>query len=520
MSETFDSASPRARGRVSRHVLANLSGQGVTVVIGLAAIPWYLKLLGPEAYGLVGFFIATSAVLNVFDFGITPTVNREVARHSAADRDPGIIRDFVRTVELVYVAIGAAIGLALFFAFPLLGSRWIDTAGLAGSAVVTAFRIMAVLFAVQWPVSFYQGVLFGLERHWTVNAVTIAGAVARSVGAIGVLLLIAPTPLVFFGWQLSIAAVQTGCLAILAWRSLPRTDRPPLFALAQLHGIRLFATGLALTSLLTALLRQADKLVLSRAVSLRLFGYYSVAAIVGGGLALLSAPIFVAAFPRFTGLAERGERRAFVALYHRACQLVTVLTAPIAAVICLYAPQILLVWTGDAEVAAYAAVPAAILTLGTFVNGLVGIPYDIQIANGFTRLGVYKNAVGVAVLVPLTYFLAHRFSLAGAAVSWLLLNLGYLVVEMPIVHRRFLPGEGRAWLLRDTTLPVAAAFAGALIVWPWRSAGMSRSASAVLCVVAGCSAAMACAAATPLARDFAGDFLATFNRRFRAPSRV
>ena len=45
-------------------------------------MPFYIKLLGIEAYGLVGFYVTLLAALQVLDLGISPTINREMARHS------------------------------------------------------------------------------------------------------------------------------------------------------------------------------------------------------------------------------------------------------------------------------------------------------------------------------------------------------------------------------------------------------------------------------------------------------
>ena len=52
----------------------------------LVAVPIYLKYLGFEAYGLVGFFMVTQSLLTLLDFGLAPTVSREVGRYSPPRR--------------------------------------------------------------------------------------------------------------------------------------------------------------------------------------------------------------------------------------------------------------------------------------------------------------------------------------------------------------------------------------------------------------------------------------------------
>lgn len=480
---------------------------------GLICVPLYLRILGPEAYGLVGFFVATTALLGVLDLGITPAVNRQVARYRALATDAQTIRDFIRTTEIIYLAIGVGIGIVLFFLLPKLGARWSNAASIGAGDVLTALRIMGILAAVQWPISFYQGILFGLDRQLAANVVTVSSALLRSFGAVAVLIFVRPTALAFFGWQLCIATFQVASLALLAWSLLPPGPPRPSFRVGLLADIRHFAAGVGITSIFTFALRQSDKLVLIRTVSLGLFGYYSVASVIGGGLAFISAPVFTSAFPRFTILVERGDREEMIRLYHRACQFVALITAPLAVVLALYMSLTIRAWTGDPVVVANAAIPAAILTLGTFINGLVGVPYDIQIAHGFTRLGVYKNAIGVIILVPATYLLSKRYGLPGAAIAWLILNIGYLLIEMPIVHRRFLRGEGRRWLLQDTLLPTAAALIGALLFWPLRSNPSSRLDAAAFLTGAWVGATALALAVTPFFRYRVIDALSRLRER-------
>ena len=38
------------------NLVANYLGHGWTALMGIAFIPWYIKLLGIEAYGLIGVF--------------------------------------------------------------------------------------------------------------------------------------------------------------------------------------------------------------------------------------------------------------------------------------------------------------------------------------------------------------------------------------------------------------------------------------------------------------------------------
>ncbi len=55
------------RGTTRNNVLANLAGRSCTAVLSLLFVPVYLRLLGVEAYGLVGLFAAAGPELPFAD---------------------------------------------------------------------------------------------------------------------------------------------------------------------------------------------------------------------------------------------------------------------------------------------------------------------------------------------------------------------------------------------------------------------------------------------------------------------
>ena len=107
-----------AVSRVKKNFAANLAGSGWAALTGLACTPLYIKFLGMEAYGLIGFFLMLQGVVNILDLGLSPTMTREMARYSALPEKAGEARDFVRTLEVGYWGIGVAIGVTIYLLAP------------------------------------------------------------------------------------------------------------------------------------------------------------------------------------------------------------------------------------------------------------------------------------------------------------------------------------------------------------------------------------------------------------------
>jgi O-antigen/teichoic acid export membrane protein len=50
-------------------------------------VPLYLKYMGAEAYGLIGFFSMIQVWFAILDMGLSPTVARETARYKGGATD-------------------------------------------------------------------------------------------------------------------------------------------------------------------------------------------------------------------------------------------------------------------------------------------------------------------------------------------------------------------------------------------------------------------------------------------------
>ena len=167
----------------------------------------------------------------------------------------------------------------------------------------------------------------------------------------------------------------------------------------------------------------------------------------------LIGPVVAACSPRMTNLFSLGALDDLARLYHKSAQLVSVLILPTAIVVALYAKEVFLLWTQDPITAERVHLLASILLVGTVLNGLMNIPYALQLASGWTRLAFSANVVSVVLLVPLMIVLTARYGPVGAAFVWVALNAGYVIFIIPIMHRRLLPAEKWRWYLEDVGLP-------------------------------------------------------------------
>ena len=439
---------------VRRNIIANFAGRAWSALMALAFLPLYIRFLGIESYGLIGVFVSLTALLSVFDMGLSTTLNRELARLSTNNGLAQEARDLVRTFELIYWGTGILLGGGIALLAPLIARDWLSAQGMGVQTVEQAILLIGLVVALQWPNSLYSGGLMGLQRQVLLNAIRAVAATLQSGGAVLVLWLVSPTIIAFFLWQLLIGALHTAIVGAWLWKSLPG-PAAPVFRKALLAANLRFAGGVAGITLLVTILTQTDKIVLSKMLSLEAFGYYSLAAVIAGALTYVSSPIFSALFPRFTQAIGAGNAAEVASLYHKGSQLMAALVSPVWIFMALFSEELLLLWFGDAPTVAGTHLLVSLLVTGTALNALVTLPYALQLAHGWTALSFYKNVISIAIFVPLLFWLIAQYGAAGAALAWIGLNAGYFLFEVPLMHRRLLRGSMGRWYLMDVGLPVA-----------------------------------------------------------------
>jgi O-antigen/teichoic acid export membrane protein len=451
---------PRAEaGSRRRNVAANLVGRAWGVLSVYLFLPFYLRFLGVEAYGVVGFYAVLQGVMIIADLGLTATLNREMARLVAADAEPRELRDTVRTIETLYGAASLVLGLAVVLAAPLIAHRWLDARLLHAAELETAVRLMGVAVAFQFPTGLYQGGLLGLERQVLANVLQVGWGLLRSAGSVLVLWVVSPTLAAFFWWNVAANALYLFAARVALWRSLPDAPDPARWRVEVLRGVWRYAGGMALMAVISSILIQMDKLVVSRLLPLETFGYYAIAWSLSQGALVLASPVANAMFPRLTALATVGRGDPLRRTYHLACQLVAVLALPVGLTLAVFAREVLLVWTGSPAVAANARAAGTLLTVGSMALAIQIVPYNLALAHGWVRLNIGLALAAAVVALPSLILLVGRHGLAGAATVWLLINVGSAVPFIFLLHRRLLPGATRRWLLADVARPLAAAAA-------------------------------------------------------------
>ena len=437
---------------LKKNVIANFAGGVWSAIIGLIFVPIYVRLMGVESYGLVGFFTSLQIVFAILDLGLSQTISREMARLKATDSNSPDLANTARTFELIYWATAVLILIITISMSSTIANYWLKPEKLTRESVQSALTVMAFALGLRWPSAIYIGGLVGLQKQVAANWIGAIMATVQSVGAVLVLYLAKPTVENFFAWQAVMTLAQVLILRQLFWQEMPKQIKPQ-FSKEIIKKTWRFAASMSSITLLSLILTQLDKIILSKVLSLTAFGYYSFASTVALTLYKLISPIFTAYYPRLTELVSQNKTQELIKTYHQGCRLLAVMTIPAAFSFIFFAESIILIWTRNADLTNGSYQLVIFLIAGNLLNGFMNIPYALQLAHGWTRLAIYTNVIAVVFLGPSIYYVSTRWGALPATYVWVLLNFGYILINIPIMHRKILPEEKWVWYKNDLILP-------------------------------------------------------------------
>ena len=321
---------------IKRNIIYNIAGKVLTALLTFVFVPYYLKILGAEAYGLIGIFAILQSIFMLADMGLSGTFAREAAKLSAIKNRAQELHDLCRTFESIFIVIGILIVLVIAALSRLIADQWVNLEHLSVATVSTTILLIGISVGLQFPFFIYQGGMQGLQRQISLNILLVSLGLFRGLGAVLVLVYIDPSIQAFFVWQAVISIIQVVAGHILIWRGLPYISTSARFKPQLIHPLWRFAAGTAGITVSGIILTQVDKLVIIKMLPLREFGYYTLAGLVASVTGIIAVAFNNAIYPRFVQLVAAESISELTDLYHRSCQALGVIVIPVGLVLVFF----------------------------------------------------------------------------------------------------------------------------------------------------------------------------------------
>jgi O-antigen/teichoic acid export membrane protein len=432
---------------VTKNIIANYLGKLWGFVSIFIFVRFYIDFLGIEAYAIINFYTVILGLLVFADGGLTATLTRELARDIPISQKANLVHTF----ERLYVVVCLLIVVVIYFSADLIANNFLESKTYSTTQVAHYISLIGIGVGLQLFSTLYDGGLQGLQQQVISNKIRITWSFFKS-GLVLVPLYFAPKLEIFFWWQIlcNFAVLIVYRKKLLSFISYAN----PLFSTTLLKSVSSYALGMMGIAFISAINIQIDKLVVSKYLTMELFGYYSVASTLAQLPTIIISPIIAAVFPVFSNFVSLSDISAIKNNYHKYSFLITLIVTPVVLCIALYCVPLISLWTGKPEVAVAVVNVVRLLLLGAFFLCLQMTPFYLALANGLTKINFYSGLVGLLITIPMMIFSISQYGMVGATFPWIFINVASFFIVGFYIVKKFLPHEVNKWVIWDILLPV------------------------------------------------------------------
>ena len=411
--------------KVFKGSIWTLAGQVLPLGVSLLTTPLVIRLLGSEGYGVLILVALIPTYFSFADFGMGIASTKfasEAYSEGNSLKEARTIRTAVAIAAIFSIPIAAIV---FVFAELLISELNVPNALLLDA--VLALRIGSITFVV----NILNTILNTPQlTRLRMDLNTLVNASCRITG------LIATPIVVYCGWGISGVSYVLLVVAVIALIAnvyvssrllsglLEMTiDRPAIRPMLQYGG------GLAISGLAAVMLVNLEKLILTKATTVEVLAFYSVAFTLASMASMFSMAMIQSLVPSFTQLLGPETKEHFRSLVQRAVRINLYTILPIIVFLCVASRPFFAIWAGS-EFAINSSVPFYILSFGLVFHLNAFIGGSILYASGRTDIIAKLFWAELVPYIVVAGLLAYRFGAIGAAVAWSL----RVVVEASIMN--------------------------------------------------------------------------------------
>ncbi|MBI4424307.1 MAG: oligosaccharide flippase family protein [Elusimicrobia bacterium] len=449
--------------RFARNFSWNLLGQVGTWASAFLLIPYLVRRMGVEAYGLYLLLGTASSYLLILTFGAgSASVVHGAGR--AGGKDGRGLREVLSWsvgIHLGGVALGAVL---LAVAAPSIADSWFQVPPRLREEAVWILRCAALGAVFAGLLQAANSLLQGLQRFDWQNMIALTQSVATPLGAGA--LLAAGFGLRQIGlWYVVVNAVLA-VAALAVARGLVAAF--PLRASSEGRSLRGFLAtcrGFWLAQCASVVTLQFDKLFIGRTLALGDLTLWAVPAGLLMRLQTVPANIAGVIMPMSSELTAQEAEEGLARMYVKTVRAVLWSTLPAQVLLFALMPQFLTLWVGPAF-GVMSVWPARVLALAQAVSLLNVIPLNMASARGKPLYLTTWLWLQASLLVLSWYLLAPRLGLLGIALGFLLSSSLPLPFFLAVIHRGILRLPLARYLREALYVPCASAALLLALVFP------------------------------------------------------
>lgn len=400
-------------GLLVKNTVLNVLGSVLPMLVGIVTIPYVVRGLGVERFGVLSLAWVILGYFNLFDFGLGRATTKFVAEAVGAGkmyRLPAL----VWTSFAFQLVLGTLGGITLAALTPFGVERILKIPTVLAVESETMFYVLSMAIPVSIGSVCFRGVLEAAERFDLVNAVKVP---------LNASVFLMPAVALMLGFSLPgialllLATQLAGAVSylVLCFRVFPVLKQGLSIDHAILRPLLTYGGWVTGYSLIIPVVMYLDRFLIGILLSLGMVAYYTVPYDAVSQTRVLPSSLSRSLFPAFSALGT-AHKEDVVELCARSLKYLLMAMGPLTLAFVLFAGDILRLWLGQ-DFAANSTLVFQLLAIAFFLNSLAWPPTTALLGLGRPDLVTKLFLLLLLLHAGLAWFLIQEMGLAGAALA-------------------------------------------------------------------------------------------------------
>ena len=434
-------------------------------LLSVVTLPFYIDVLGSQAYGLVAFFIQLQLMISLLDIGISATVSRQTALFGAGKLPRPEYFSLLRSIEWLF----AVIALFIFVTIPIapwLADHWLNLGDFPLHIARDTMQLIFIVIAIRWMQTYYRAIILGAEQLVWLGWFNIAISSLRIIGVLPYLYFFSGSVLDFFYYQIAVNFVEL-CFLFFRTNKIVGYQTGERYGLINRHALLKALTSsvvVGATTLLWAVITQADKFLASGILTIGDYTAYSLAINISTVLLLLSGTCIYAIGPAMARLLSQEKKTEAITIFRNISLIVSLMLGSASVIAIGWSEPLLYAWTGNSELARKASEFLPLYMVATLFFALGNLSYAINYATGNFRKRLHYTIISLLIYLPVLLVLSEFFGEQGLVYGWFLVNFLFFIIPQVVLYRQLDVSLYKTSMIEDVLVPVCSSMSVILLV--------------------------------------------------------
>jgi O-antigen/teichoic acid export membrane protein len=406
----------------AKDTLWNLLGNVFPIIVGLWSIPFLLKSIGFELFGILTIIWSIIGYFSLFDLGL----GRAITYLIAMNRDKNILHHYKTFSESLGMSVlfGFVGTIILIFFSEKLAYCWLGISAINQCSVFNTLLLTAIAIPLTTMTSILKGTLEGFELFRILNIVKILFGISNFV---------VPAVVVYFCGSniilIVLGLVLTRFVFLIIHFIILRNCTPIRKIYIKLHvnsQLLKIGSGMTVSTIIGPMMVLGDRFLMSYVLGVDKVAFYSIPFDLVVKLIVIPASFSSMLYPKISAI---NNGLIIGGLYKKSRLIISLIMTPICLFVYFFSFQILNLWLGS-NVANSSYMILSCLSIGVLFNSISQVPFTFLHSIGKVWDTAFIHIFEIAIYTVLLLFSLHYYGIIGAgfaftircAIDYILLN--------------------------------------------------------------------------------------------------